>query len=128
MPRGVSAVLGAIRESARRELRDSCTQTAERQRRSTDDRRARRWKDRTMTSNDLDIEEPGGEREQALRRIKKRRDLGAHLVSYVLVNGALWAIWAATGAGYAWPAWVSGAWGIGLLMNVWEVYLRPPIT
>lgn len=75
-----------------------------------------------------DVEQPGGEREQAIERLKKRRDLQGHVVAYVVVNAALWAIWAATGAGYPWPAWVTGAWAIGLLLNVWDVYFRAPIT
>jgi hypothetical protein len=72
--------------------------------------------------------EPGSEREQAVERLKKRRDFHNHLVVYVVVNAALWGIWAITGAGYPWPAWVTGGWAIGLLLNAWEVYYRTPIT
>jgi hypothetical protein len=67
-------------------------------------------------------------REQALQRVKKTRDFGAHAVSYLVVNAALWVIWAFTGAGYPWPVWVSGGWAIGLLLNAWDVYGRRPIT
>ncbi len=67
-------------------------------------------------------------REQALQRLKKRRDFSAHVVAYVVVNVALWAVWAVTGAGYPWPAWVSGGWAIGLLLNAWDLYGRRPIT
>jgi hypothetical protein len=67
-------------------------------------------------------------REQALERLKKRRDFVAHALTYVLVNAAVWVIWAATGAGYAWPAWLTGAWGIGLALNAWDAYGRRPIT
>ncbi len=70
----------------------------------------------------------GDEREQALSAIKRRRDLAGHAVSYVVVNAAFWIIWAFTGSGYPWPAWLSGLWAIGLLMNAWDVYMRPPIT
>jgi hypothetical protein len=79
-----------------------------------------------MTTNEL--EQPTSDREQALLRLKKRRDLQGHLISYFLINAALWGVWAATGAGYAWPAWVTGGWGIGLLLNAWDVYFRAPIT
>jgi hypothetical protein len=79
-----------------------------------------------MTTSE--IEQPVGEREQALERLKKRRDFQGHLVAYVVINAALWAIWAVTGAGYPWPAWVTGAWGIGVLLNAWDVYMRAPIT
>jgi len=37
-------------------------------------------------------------------------------------------IWALTGAGYFWPAWVMLAWGVGLALNFWDVYHRHPIT
>lgn len=69
-----------------------------------------------------------GEREQALRRVKKRRDLQAQAVSYLVINTALWAIWSAVGTGYPWPAWFTGAWTIGLLLSAWDLYLRRPIT
>jgi 2TM domain-containing protein len=68
------------------------------------------------------------EREQALERLKKRRDFNGHLAAFVVVNAAVWAIWAATGAGYPWPAWLTGIWAIGLLLNGWDVYMRPPIS
>lgn len=82
----------------------------------------------TPTSTTDGVEEISSEREQALRRIKQKRDFGGHLVAYVVVNAALWTIWAVTGAGYPWPAWISGGWAIGLLLNAWDVYFRSPIT
>jgi hypothetical protein len=81
-----------------------------------------------MTSEVSELDRPTSEREQALLRLKKRRDLQGHLVAYLVVNAALWVIWATTGAGYAWPAWVSGAWAIGIVLNAWDVYFRAPIT
>ena len=58
-------------------------------------------------------------REEALERIKKRRDLRTHVVVYVLINAALWGVWAfTTDAGYPWPAWITGGWGAALLINV----------
>ena len=75
-----------------------------------------------------EIEGPVSEREQALRSIKRRRDLGAHALSFVLVNGAVWAMWAFTGSGYPWPVWITGIWAIGLVANAWDVYARPPVT
>ncbi len=67
-------------------------------------------------------------REQALEILKKRRDFSAHVVVYVVVNAAVWGIWALTGGGYPWPIWLSGGWAIGLLLNAWDVYGRRPIT
>ena len=75
-----------------------------------------------------EIEQPVGDREQALRSLKKRRDFTSHLVAFVVINAAVWAIWAMTGSGYPWPAWLTGFWTIGLVMNAWDVYLRRPIT
>ncbi len=87
---------------------------------------ASKGKLRIMTADEL--EEPTTEREQAMLRLRKRRDLQGHLVAYLVINVALWAVWAATGAGYPWPAWVTGLWAIGLLLNAWDVYFRAPIT
>lgn len=66
-------------------------------------------------------------REQAVQRIKKRRDLATHLVTYLVVNAAFWGLWAISGGGSLWPAWISGLWAIGLLLNAWDVYARRPI-
>ncbi len=73
-------------------------------------------------------EQADSEREQALERIKKRRDFQSHLVVYLVVNAAVWVIWATTGSGYPWPAWLSGLWAIGLVTNAWDVFIRRPIT
>ncbi len=67
-------------------------------------------------------------RKDARERLKKRRDFTAHLVAYVVVNAMLVGIWATTGAGYFWPAWVLLLWAIGLLLNAWDVFFRRPIT
>ncbi|HXD55337.1 MAG TPA: 2TM domain-containing protein [Solirubrobacteraceae bacterium] len=74
------------------------------------------------------LETPVDERERALRAIKARRDLAGHAVSYVLFNTVVWVAWALTSSGYPWPAWLTGLWGIGLAMNAWDVYMRPPVT
>lgn len=63
-----------------------------------------------------------GLRDLAIKRLKKRRDLMAHLLVYVLVNSLLVTIWALTGRPFFWPAIVMGGWGIGVVMNVWDVY------
>jgi len=43
-----------------------------------------------------------------------RRSLREHAASYVAVNTALLATWAATGFGYPWFIWPLLGWGIGL--------------
>ena len=68
------------------------------------------------------------ERDEARKRVEARRAFGSHLVSFVVVNAFLVGIWAFTGAGYFWPAWVIGGWGIGLVLHAWEAFVRRPIT
>jgi heme O synthase-like polyprenyltransferase len=67
-------------------------------------------------------------RKQARKRLQKRRDFSAHVVSYLVVNAMLIGIWAITGAGYFWPAWVLLGWGVGLALNAWDVFFRRAIT
>jgi hypothetical protein len=67
-------------------------------------------------------------RDKAVQRLKKRRDFRAHLLVYVLVNGFLVVIWAITGSGFFWPVFPIAAWGIGLVLNAWDVYWRHEIT
>jgi hypothetical protein len=67
-------------------------------------------------------------RDHARRRLEKKRDLVGHLVAYVVFNAALIGIWAIAGGGYFWPAWVLVGWGVGVVLNVWDVYFRRPIT
>jgi fatty acid desaturase len=71
-------------------------------------------------------------REQALERLKKRRDFKAHLLVYALVNVVVWGIWlviaASSHSWWPWPVFLTLFWGVGLVMNAWDVYLRKPIT
>ena len=46
---------------------------------------------------------------------------------YVIVNAGLIGVWAITGAGYFWPGWVLGGWGIGLLFHAWATFGQKPI-
>jgi len=65
-------------------------------------------------------------RNQAIAQLKKRRDFGAHLLAYVLVNAFLVGIWAFTGAGFFWPVFPLFGWGIGVVFNAWDVYWPSP--
>ena len=76
----------------------------------------------TVPSTDAEL------RELALKRLKKRQDFRAHLVVYVVVNAFLWALWALTSRAFPWPVFVTLGWGIGLVMNAWDVYGRKEIT
>jgi hypothetical protein len=64
------------------------------------------------------------QREYAIKAIKRKRDFAAHAVAYVIVNAFLVGLWYFTGAGYFWPGWVIGGWGIGLAFNAWDAYGR----
>ena len=56
-------------------------------------------------------------RKRAVKRIKEKREFGTHMVAYVVVNGFFIGIWALTGHGYFWPAWVLLGWGIGIVLH-----------
>jgi hypothetical protein len=61
-------------------------------------------------------------RDRAVRRLKKRRDFFAHLLIYVLVNTFVVVIWAVTSSGFFWPIFPIVGWGIGVVMNAWDVW------
>ena len=61
-------------------------------------------------------------RDRAVKRLKKRRDFLGHLVVYALVNGFLVVIWAVTSAGFFWPVFPIVGWGIGVVLNAWDVW------
>ena len=68
-------------------------------------------------------------RRAAYKRVKARRDLGGHVVAYLIVNAFLVVVWWVNSPhGYFWPVWVLAGWGIGLLFNIWDVFGRRPIT
>jgi hypothetical protein len=68
-------------------------------------------------------------RDQAVRQLKRKRDFQAHLVTYVVVNAFIIGMWYfVAGAGYFWPGWILLGWGIGLVLNAWEVYGRRGIS
>jgi hypothetical protein len=62
-------------------------------------------------------------RERAIKRLKKRHDFQGHVLVYVLVNSFLVVIWALTGGhGFFWPVFPIVGWGIGVVMNAWDVF------
>jgi hypothetical protein len=68
-------------------------------------------------------------REQAIQRLKKKRDFRSHIFMYVAVNAFLVGIWAVTGTdNFFWPIFPILGWGIGIAANAWDVYGRRPIT
>jgi hypothetical protein len=75
---------------------------------------------------------PSGEdtelRGRAIKRLKKRREFATHLLVYVLVNSAIVAVWATTSQGFFWPIFPMVFWGIGLVMNAWDVWRGDTFT
>jgi hypothetical protein len=67
--------------------------------------------------------------DRAAAQLKKRRDFHGHLLVYVLVNAFFVVIWAVVGVhGFFWPVFPIVGWGIGVVMNAWDVYWRRDIT
>lgn len=63
-------------------------------------------------------------RDRAITVLKKRRDFHAHLLVYVLFNAGLVVVWAtATPTAFFWPIFPLAFWGIGVVMNAWDVYV-----
>ena len=67
-------------------------------------------------------------RQQAIERLKKKRDFRSHIFMYVAVNTVLVVIWAVTGSGFFWPIFPILGWGIGVAANAWDVYGRKPFS
>jgi hypothetical protein len=66
-------------------------------------------------------------RERAIKRLKKRRDFAGHVLVYLLVNVVLVLIWTLTDSqGFFWPIFPIAFWGIGVIMNAWDVF-RPEL-
>jgi hypothetical protein len=64
-------------------------------------------------------------RDQVIRRLKKRRDFQVHLLTYVLFNAFLVAIWAISNLhSFFWPIFPILGWGVAVVLNAWDTY-RP---
>ena len=85
----------------------------------------RRSKEDVMTTYDGATDQA---RQQARKRLQNKRDFMSDLVAYVVINAFLVGVWAMTGSGYFWPAWVLAGWGIGLVMHAYDAFVRRPIT
>ena len=67
-------------------------------------------------------------RKEARRRLEERRGFSTHVVTYLLVNGMLVAIWAMSGAGFFWPIFPILGWGIGIAFHAWDTFRRSEPT
>jgi 2TM domain len=64
-------------------------------------------------------------RERAIKSLKRRRDFAGHVLVYTLVNTFLVVIWVLTdGHGFFWPIFPIVGWGIGVVMNAWDVFFN----
>jgi hypothetical protein len=80
-----------------------------------------------MTDFEKTVEDPL--RRAAINVLKKRRDFRAHVLIYTLVNAALITIWAITSSGtFFWPIFPLVFWGIGVVMNGWDVYIADDLS
>ena len=66
-----------------------------------------------------------GDQRERMRRLEAKRKLRIDVVSYVIVNLFLVIVWAISGGGSFWPAWVMAVWGLLLLF---KVYLHKPVS
>lgn len=63
----------------------------------------------------------------ALKRLKAKRDLQAHIIAYVTVNLLVVGVWWMTmPGGFFWPIFPILGWGIGLAFNIWEIVSPEP--
>ena len=67
-------------------------------------------------------------RRRAVKRLRAKAGFWMHLAVYLAVNGFLVLIWFFTGAGFFWPIFPIGGWGIGIAANAWDVFGREPVT
>jgi signal transduction histidine kinase len=57
------------------------------------------------------------DREDALRRLRRRRRLRHHLGAHVILNAFIVGVWLASGSSYFWPAWVMLGSGIAAALK-----------
>ena len=80
-----------------------------------------------MSDTKLPAAEPVGtedpETARLRRRARQKADLVRHVVTFVIIGAMLAALDVLTSPGDLWFYWPMGAWGIGLLLHVADVYL-----
>jgi hypothetical protein len=67
-------------------------------------------------------------RARARARVERKHKLRADVGAYLVINAILVVVWAVSGAGYFWPGWILGVWGVFLLLDAWNIYFRRPVT
>lgn len=78
----------------------------------------------TTTSGIPAIEPSGDLRQAAVEKLRKRRELQAHVLAYLMVNAFLVGIWWLTSpGGFFWPMFPMFGWGIGVVFHAWDVLI-----
>lgn len=72
--------------------------------------------------------DPESQRQAAVERLRAKRHFTQSLSVYVLVNGLLVAIWAMDTSDSFWPIWPILGWGIAIVLQFWNTYIRKPVT
>jgi hypothetical protein len=67
-------------------------------------------------------------RRLAIAQLRKKRGLQGHIIVYLSVNLLLVAIWYVSGRGYFWPVFPILGWGVGVVINIWDVYVPDRMT
>ena len=82
-----------------------------------------------MPTDDDMVSTPEDLRTTAIRRLHRKREFVEHLVSYLIVNGMLVAVWLVIGltadAWFPWPLFPIAGWGIGLAFHAWAAFGPP---
>ena len=68
------------------------------------------------------------EYQDARARLLRQRKLKGDVLAYIVINAFLVGIWAVAGFGYFWPGWVLAGWGVLLVLDAWDAYLRHEVT
>jgi hypothetical protein len=76
----------------------------------------------------VEQQQGGSVRDEAIRRLRAKRDFRVHVLAYVVVNGAFVVMWAVTSSGFFWPIFPILGWGIGLFFHGWDTYARKDIS
>ena len=64
---------------------------------------------------------------KAEERVKAKRGLRAHIITFICVNlGLVIIFFLRDKGGYFWPIWGMAGWGLGLLAHGLTVYVRLP--
>lgn len=74
--------------------------------------------------------ETNQQKDERLWRIAKARaGFRNHLMTYLIINGALWVIWLLTDSGHdgpPWPVWPMFGWGLALAFQYYNAFHKDP--